>query len=147
MTRRDGTEQKCKRGDHTVRGILVMQSPGPVARRRPRPTLRRGCTCWVPMNTGDHGTYVNRKNVTIPQNGGLHGRELIVIHCIQFASVPFSSVHDGIYALGTAHVRSTPSLTEEGGGGVPPTLSLKQVQCWSDGFMHDDGPFSRPLNY
>ena len=27
---------------------------GWVARQRPRPTLRQGCTCWVP--TGDHGT-------------------------------------------------------------------------------------------
>ena len=30
---------------------------GCVARQRPRPTLRKGCTCWVP--TGDHGTYNN----------------------------------------------------------------------------------------
>jgi len=38
----------------------------------------------------------------------------------------FSSVQDGICALGKAHMNSTP-LSE-----VPPTLRLKQFQCWSD---------------
>ena len=32
----------------------ALGSLGRVARRRPKPTLRQRCTCWVP--TGDHGT-------------------------------------------------------------------------------------------
>ena len=38
-----------------------------------------------------------------------------------------SSVQDGIYALGKAHMHSTPSLRSS------PMLPLKQFQCWSDG--------------
>ena len=35
-----------------------------------RPTLRQGCTCWVP--TGDHG--ISNKNCHYISKGGLHGR-------------------------------------------------------------------------
>ena len=43
----------------------------------------------------------------------------------------FSSVQDGIYALGKAHMRSTRSLRSS------PTLPLKRFQCSS---FSDDGP-------
>ena len=35
-------------------GRLPQEDLGRVARQRPRPTLRQGCTCWVP--TGDRDT-------------------------------------------------------------------------------------------
>ena len=41
-------------------------------------------------------------------------------------STKFSSVQDGIYAFGKAHMRSDPSPE------VSPTLSLKRFQCSSD---------------
>ena len=45
---------------------------GWVARQRPRPTLRHGCTCWVP--TGDHGIYnfkllLSQKTEGVTQSG------------------------------------------------------------------------------
>ena len=42
------------------------------------------------------------------------------------SSVQFSSVQDGINALGKAHKRVTPL------SGVSPLLPLKQFLCWSD---------------
>ena len=44
----------------------------------------------------------------------------------EFSSVQFSSVQDGVYALGKASVRSTRSLRSS------PTLPLKRFQCSSD---------------
>ena len=44
-----------------------------------------------------------------------------------------------MYALGKAHMRSTPSLRSF----FPPMLPLKQFQCWSG--LIDDGPFSSQL--
>ena len=53
---------------------------------------------------------------------------------VRVSSVQFSSRLDGIYALGKAHMRSTPSL-----GSFPSAAFVKQFQRWSDGH---DGPFS-----
>ena len=56
-----------------------------------------------------------------------------------FSSVQFTSVQDGIYAFGKAHMRSTPSLKNFSNVCTPPclskmspTLPLKQFQCSSD---------------
>ena len=50
-----------------------------------------------------------------------------VLGTFLFSSVQFSSVQDGIYTLGKAHMRSTLSISE-----VYPTMLLKRFQCSSD---------------
>ena len=55
------------------------------------------------------------------------------MQCDIFCSVQFSSVQDGIYALGKAHL-----------SGVSPMLPLKQFQCWSD-WWHPFLIFSRKM--
>ena len=51
-----------------------------------------------------------------------------VLFCSVLYIVQFSLVQDGIYGLGTAHMRSTTAVPRE----FPQCCTLKLFQCWSD---------------